>query len=146
MYILLLYICTCLVLSALDLCCWAQVFSSCCEQRAALCCGSHCSGFSCWGTRTVGAWASVVAALSSVFVTHGLSCSMACGILPDQGLNIYPFHWQVDSQLESWTTGEVPSKQVYNFVLWHFIFMSVFCSLKWDECHYTILIKFLANI
>jgi len=25
----------------------------------------------------------------------------------------------------------------------HLIFMSVFCSLKWDECHYLILIKFL---
>ena len=28
---------------------------------------------------------------------HGLSCSMACGIFPDQGLNPCPLHWQADS-------------------------------------------------
>ena len=38
-----------------------------------------------------GAWVSVV-------VAHGLSCSVACGILPDQGLNPCPLHWQADSQ------------------------------------------------
>ena len=30
--------------------------------------------------------------------THGLSCSAACGILPDQGSNPCPLHWQADSQ------------------------------------------------
>ena len=34
----------------------------------------------------------------SVAVAHGLSCSAACGILPDQGLNLCPLHWQADSQ------------------------------------------------
>ena len=34
----------------------------------------------------------------SVVVAHGLSCSAACGILPDQGSNPYPLHWQADSQ------------------------------------------------
>ena len=34
----------------------------------------------------------------SVVVAHGLSCSVACGILPDQGSNPYPLHWQADSQ------------------------------------------------
>ena len=34
----------------------------------------------------------------SVVVAHGPSCSAACGILPDQGLNPCPLHWQVDSQ------------------------------------------------
>ena len=34
----------------------------------------------------------------SVVVAHGLSCSAACGIFPDQGLNPCPLHWQVDSQ------------------------------------------------
>ena len=29
---------------------------------------------------------------------RGLSCSVACGIFPDQGLNPCPLHWQVDSQ------------------------------------------------
>ena len=33
----------------------------------------------------------------SVVVAHGLNCSVACGIFPDQGLNPCPWHWQVDS-------------------------------------------------
>ena len=33
----------------------------------------------------------------SVVVAHGLSCSAACGIFPDQGLNRCPLHWQADS-------------------------------------------------
>lgn len=28
---------------------------------------------------------------------HGLRCSKACEIFPDQGLNPYLLHWQVDS-------------------------------------------------
>ena len=35
---------------------------------------------------------------SSVIVAHGPSCSAACGILPDQGSNPCPLHWQADSQ------------------------------------------------
>ena len=34
----------------------------------------------------------------SVVVAHGLSCSAACGIFPDQGSNLCPLHWQADSQ------------------------------------------------
>ena len=34
----------------------------------------------------------------SVVVAHGLSCSAACGIFPDQGSNPCPLHWQADSQ------------------------------------------------
>ena len=34
----------------------------------------------------------------SVVVAHGPSCSVACGILPDQGSNPCPLHWQADSQ------------------------------------------------
>ena len=34
----------------------------------------------------------------SVIVAHGPSCSAACGILPDQGSNPRPLHWQADSQ------------------------------------------------
>ena len=33
----------------------------------------------------------------SVVVAHGLSCSVACGIFPDQGSNLCPLHWQADS-------------------------------------------------
>ena len=31
-------------------------------------------------------------------VAHGPSCSVACGILPDQGSNPCPPHWQADPQ------------------------------------------------
>ena len=34
----------------------------------------------------------------SVIVAHRSSCSTACGIFPDQGLNPCPLHWQADSQ------------------------------------------------
>ena len=34
----------------------------------------------------------------SVVVAHGPSCSVACGIFPDQGPNPCPLHWQADSQ------------------------------------------------
>ena len=63
-----------------------------CDARA-----SHCSGFSCCGARVLGSRASVVAEAGSVVVAHGLSCSVACGIFPDQGSNPCPLHWQVDS-------------------------------------------------
>ena len=33
----------------------------------------------------------------SVVVAHGLSCSVACGIFPDQGSNPCPLRWQADS-------------------------------------------------
>ena len=33
----------------------------------------------------------------SVVVVHGLDCPMACGIFPDQGLNLCLLHWQADS-------------------------------------------------
>ena len=34
----------------------------------------------------------------SIVVAHGPSCSVACGIFPDQGSNPCPLHWQADSQ------------------------------------------------
>ena len=34
----------------------------------------------------------------SAVVAHGPSCCAACGILPDQGSNPCPLHWQADSQ------------------------------------------------
>ena len=33
----------------------------------------------------------------SVVVAHGLICSAACGIFPNQASNPCPLHWQVDS-------------------------------------------------
>ena len=47
-------------------------------------------GSSCCGARALGTRASVV-------VVHGLSCSAACGIFPDQGLIPCPLHRQADS-------------------------------------------------
>ena len=41
--------------------------------------------------------ACVLQSAGSVVVAHGLSCSVACGILPDQGSNPCPLHWQADS-------------------------------------------------
>ena len=42
-------------------------------------------------------WSTGSRHVGSVVVAHGLSCSMACGIFPDQGLNPCLLHWQVDS-------------------------------------------------
>ena len=79
---------------------------------ATLLCGvraSHCGSFSC-GAWALGPRASVVVAcrLSSCgswalecrlsSCGHGLSCSVACGIFLDQGLNPCPLHWQMDAQ------------------------------------------------
>ena len=48
------------------------------------------SPFSCCRARAQESAASAVA-------VHGLSCPEACGISPDQGLNLCPPHWQADS-------------------------------------------------
>ena len=69
-------------MAALGFCCWAQAFSSF-DTWA-----SYCSGFSCFGARTVGCfWASLVAvklhrlwSTDSIVVTHEFSCPMACGL------------------------------------------------------------------
>ena len=59
--------------------------------------GSRPAGFSSCGMQ-----ASVVVdrrlqSARSVVVAHRLSCSAACGVFPDQGLNLCPLHWQADS-------------------------------------------------
>ena len=43
-------------------------------------------------------WSTGSRPAGSVVVAHGPSCSMACGIFPDQGSNLCPLHWQADSQ------------------------------------------------
>ena len=43
-------------------------------------------------------WSTGSRRTGSVVVAHGPSCSVACGIFPDQGMNLCPLHWQVDSQ------------------------------------------------
>ena len=56
-----------------------------CGERA-----SRCSGFSCFGARAL-------EGAGSVLVAHRLTCSEACGIFLDQGLNLCPLHWEVGS-------------------------------------------------
>ena len=82
---------TYLFMAALGLCWHTQAFSSCGEQGLLFSCSeqaSHCCAFSCWGARAL---------QCSVVVVHGLSCLTARGIFPNQGLNLSPLHWQVDS-------------------------------------------------
>ena len=43
-------------------------------------------------------WSTSSRRAGSVAVAHGPSCSVACGIFPDQGSNPCPLHWQADSQ------------------------------------------------
>ena len=67
------------------------------RARATLHCGaraSHCSGSSCCGARAL---EHGLQNTGSVVVAHGLHCSAACGIFPDQGSNPCPLHWQADS-------------------------------------------------
>ena len=68
--------------------------------RATLHCGawaSLCSGFSCCGTKLWGVWARYLWFGGSVVEVHGLSCSTACEVFPDQGVIPCRKHWQMDS-------------------------------------------------
>ena len=96
-HILFLHIFVCLSLAALGLRCCMRALSVClslavlglrCCMRLCLAVGS--GGFSRHGPQAVGH-------TSSGVVLRGLSCSAACGIFPDQGSNLHPLHWQVDS-------------------------------------------------
>ena len=53
----------------------------------------RCVGFSLWWLLSL----MEQSERASVAVAHGLSCSAACGIFPDQGLNPCSLHWQADS-------------------------------------------------
>ena len=57
---------------------------------------SRCAGLSL--SRPLLLWSTGSRRAGSVVVAHGPSCSVACGILPDQGSNPCPLHWQADSQ------------------------------------------------
>ena len=57
---------------------------------------SRCAGLSLSGPPLLRSTGSRRA--GSVIVAHGPSCSVACGIFPDQGSNLCPLHWQADSQ------------------------------------------------
>ena len=102
-----------LFLAALGLRCYTQAFSSC-GERGLLFIVVHrrpliTVAYLCRGARALGGWASVVVALGSavvvrglwstgsVVVAHGPSCSVARGILLDEGSNLCPLHRQADS-------------------------------------------------
>ena len=57
----------------------------------------------------------------SVVVAHGLRCSAACGIFPDQGSNPCPMHWQADSQ----PLRHQGSPNFYFWLCWLFIGLSL---------------------
>ena len=66
-------------------CAWATLVAVCGPLIVVICCGAQVlgtwMGFSNCGLLAPG---------------HGLSCSAACGIFPDQRLNLCPLHWQAD--------------------------------------------------
>ena len=66
-----------LVLAALALHCGLRTLSSCSESGLLCSCDAQACGGLLW-------W-------------PGFTCSMACGIFPDQILNLCLLHWQVDS-------------------------------------------------
>ena len=63
------------------------------QERATL----HCSEWASHCGASLVAEHGVSGARALVVVAQGLSCSAARGIFPDQGLNLSPLHWQVDS-------------------------------------------------
>ena len=84
-------------------CSWT--FSSSCKQRVLSSCGMQLLivvASLAAEHRLQGMPASVVVihglqSTGSIAVAHGLSCTMACGIFPDQGSNQCPLHCKVDS-------------------------------------------------
>ena len=72
------------ILVILGLHCYTWAVSGCSAQA------SHCSSFSCGRAQAVDC-------VGWVIVVHGLSCSIAYRIFLDQGSNLCPLHWQVDS-------------------------------------------------
>ena len=51
---------------------------------------------------------------------HGFSCSVACGIFPDQGSNPCPLHWQAGSQPLR-HQGSPTLLSVVLFLLWKYV-------------------------
>ena len=77
-------------LAALGLHCCIQAFPPCGEWELFSSCraqASQCGSFSCCGARAPGRRGSVI-------MTHGLTCSVARTIFPDQGSNLCALRWQ----------------------------------------------------
>ena len=101
------------ILAVLGLCCCERAFSNCGKREllfiavrgllivVASLAAEH--GLQARGLQQLQHVVSVVVAhglqsTGSVVVTQELSCSAACGVFPDQGLNPCSLHWQADSQ------------------------------------------------
>ena len=91
----------------LGLHCYSRAFPHC-KVGATLYCGAWASrwgGFSCcWGWSlghesfsSCGTQAQYLQRTGSIIVVDGLRCSVAYGIISDQGSNLCPLHWQTDS-------------------------------------------------
>ena len=73
----------------------------------------------------------------SAVVAHGPTCSAACGIVPDQGSNLCPLHWQADSQpLRHQGSPRVFLKNTFFYVFWvtttyFFLFFYFYFEFIW---------------
>ena len=81
-----------LFMAALGLYCCVWAFSSSSKRGLLF---VACIGFSLRWFLVLRSTGSMCA--GSVVVAHGLCCSAACGISPDQSLNPCPLYWQADS-------------------------------------------------
>ena len=83
--------------------CCTWTFSHCSQQELlSRCCvqASHCCSYSCCRTQALEHRLSTCVAQAC--------CSERCGILPDQGANLCPVHWQVGSLPLCLSTEEIP--------------------------------------
>ena len=88
-----------------------------------------CAGFSLWWLLLL--WSMGSRAWASVLVAHGLHCSTACGILPDQGSNPCLLHWPADPLPLS------HQKSPGLFLLTHIIKKKILCALS----HFSVLLS-----
>ena len=133
---LFIYLFIYLFLAVLGLCFRARAFSSCGKRGHS---SSQCVGLSLsrplllrsTGSRRAG----------SVVVAHRPSCSAACRIFPDQGLNPCALHWQADSQ-PLCHQGSPYSLCFKVYLVWYeysyacFLFVSVFMEYLTPFLHF----------
>ena len=128
---------------------WCTGFSNCSEW-ASHCCGLVAErGLRAPGLQLLLHVSSVVEVCrlwgsGSVVVTPGLSYPAACGIVPEQGWNPCPLHWQVDSQpldhqgSPGFTLNNFPVYRIAVAMLytWHSQYFTYNWNLvPFDHCH-----------
>ena len=85
---------------------------------------SRCAGLSL--SRPLLWWSTGSRRASSVVVAYRPSCSVACGIFPDQGSNLCPLHWR--QILNHCATREAP--RVFSFTVALLVFMWGFREIE----------------